>query len=265
MRVIRVFFILFTMGCCVSLATATTLHLPETNSEHQTYIKSVVRQALIYGLKDQPTLLIHSPVSVNNGLEALKKREVSLTWASQAELNALEDKSQFEIVNIPLFMGLMSYYDLIFHKPSVVKGKAKAFEEHEIAMLETDMLAAPLMNSGHKIIRVRSMKNLVNMLDKQRFDAILAPSSLLAGIKICETHPTPRRTLKLHNPWFLVVAKNNKKLARALSAGLQKMLKNGDFNVLIQQTPTLAVLKAHVQEHKIIAAELEKHINISYL
>lgn len=184
---------------------------------------------------------------------ASETNQADIIWSPAHRLDV---DSEHHVIKVPVFRGLLSYYSVIYHKPSVFDAAQNGFEGDEIGMLQHDVVARLLQTQGYKVVKTRAVGSLVHMLNKARFEAILAPTVEVSGLSVTQAYPTPQQITRLHNPWYFVVRKDKPELAKALEQGLHSMLKKGTLDSLMEKTPWMQNLKQHLTQQSSLSLDL---------
>ena len=219
--------------------------LPADDSPQDRYAREVVTTAIGRALPDEAI----EAFEMTAGTPRNSVDSTTVTW--QPARNIAADTSQ-HIVRIPVYRGLMSYYSIISHKPSLFKNDDFKLKNHKVGMLIRDEIAGPLRKQGYKIVQTRALGSLVYMLNKGRFDALLAPASEIADLSISAIHEPPRQVISLYNPYFFVVDENRPDIAAALERELRLMLQDGTLDQLLANTPWMQRIKGHLANHKLL-------------
>ena len=190
--------------------------------------------------------------------EELKSGNLDLMWVSTSN----ESEEEYTPVRIPLLKGLLGYRLLIIREGEQSRydnvRTLQDLQKFTFGQGRTWADASILEANGLPLVKVTKMDSLFYMLDGARFDAFPRGASepFEEVKKYSQLNLTIEKNLLLayKMPFYIFVAKGNKKLAQDIELGLNRAIASGEFEEIFLQNPTVidVIEKANLSNRRII-------------
>ena len=190
-------------------------------------------------------------------IEDVNAGKVDLMWAATDE----NFEKVLLPVRIPLLKGLLGHRIFLIHKNDQYKfDQVNTLEDLKRLKLGQGTTWADtkiLESNGLSVVKTNKYESLLYMLDGGRFDAfprgIQEPWTEVNKIPGLQLAVEKRIMLVYKMPFYLFVARDNRKLARDLEEGLNSIIADGTFDQVFFADPSIrkAVELADLKNRKV--------------
>lgn len=247
---VRIF--LFTGLMFAAQVNSSTITLPYIDSAEDEYALQLFKASLKNQEKPVSLNYYDHSLSGERLYQAFDAGEISVLWLPDSE----SINPQHHTIKIPIFRGLMSYYQIVSadHRAHSLTSKEQ-ISALQIGMFRDDRNAPELERNGYKVVQARHLQNLQDMLEGGRFDVIFAPVARLHN-QTNQYFAVSDKLLTFRSHWFFVVHQNNPGLVRSLTNGLTMLLDSGEMDKLLAKTPWMHQLHRRLLDEDTVALDL---------
>lgn len=242
---------------CCSAYAETVINLNTSSDVNSPYAVEMIKLANQHIGNKYRINSIEDGATKSRIMEDVVNGKYDLFWAS----TNMDTEAKFDPVRIPLFKGLLGHRIFIIRQGDQTRfDQVKTLQDvQQIKMgsgttwADTGILKA----NGMTIVTANKYPNMFYMLDGARFDAF--PRGVFEPFVEVEQHSdlplTVEKNLMLvyRMPFYLFARQGNRELVNDLTQGFEAAIKDGSFDKLFINAPTVqdVIKKANLKHRKI--------------